>query len=379
MLLNQMKDIERINWLFYFVLILGTCISCQRDDDSTYFNGEIRSFEIGESVKEVTLQVIRLDGANFGWLSVYDSLMFFMNPKLSDRFYNIFNVDTGEELGTFCNKGGGPEEVVGFTPIYQFFEEGNDLKTLLFAFNEEKLFVWNITQSIQQGTTIFDKIIPYDWRKENKGAAYCPLFLQNENTLLVRVESISLSDEDATLPFYQQRTIDTNKRLKNYSIYKKSIKNGDASIVPEVFFSSNDAYKPDGAKVVQAMLHLPQLNILDIETGQVIGCRMKGKPDFSIFKEERAIDTYYIRVQADDNYIYAVYWGKEQWERFDIPYVNTIHVFDWNGNFVRAIETDRALDQIWIDPTRNRLYVTSPKVDDVFYLDLDGILGEVVQ
>jgi len=46
---------------------------------------------------------------------------------------------------------------------------------------------------------------------------------------------------------------------------------------------------------------------------------------------------------------------------------------------VQAIEVDRGLDAIWIDPTRNRLYVTSPKVDDVFYLDLDGILGEVVQ
>ncbi len=53
--------------------------------------------------------------------------------------------------------------------------------------------------------------------------------------------------------------------------------------------------------------------------------------------------------------------------------MNIIHVYDWYGNLVQKIETDRGIDQMWIDPTRNRLYVTSPKVDDIFYLDLDSI------
>ena len=66
--------------------------------------------------------------------------MFFMNPKLPDRFYNIFNINTGEEIGTFCNKGGGPEEATAVGPISQFFERENELKTLLFAPNESSFF-----------------------------------------------------------------------------------------------------------------------------------------------------------------------------------------------------------------------------------------------
>lgn len=27
-----------------------------------------------------------------------------MNPKLPDRFYNIFNINTGEEIGTFVTR-----------------------------------------------------------------------------------------------------------------------------------------------------------------------------------------------------------------------------------------------------------------------------------
>ena len=88
----------RIRSIFCLVLVLSACISCHKNDDSTYFNGEIRTIEDNiEDVKKITLKVVPLDGANFGWLSTYDSLMFFLNPKLTDRFYNIFNIDTGKK------------------------------------------------------------------------------------------------------------------------------------------------------------------------------------------------------------------------------------------------------------------------------------------
>ena len=365
---------RRIGKVLSFVLILSTCISCHKNDDSTYFNGEIRSFEVLKDIKRVGLKSVSLSGANYGWLSVYDSLMIFRNPKLADCFFSVFNVDTGEELGTFCNKGGGPDELADCHKIFNFFKEGNELKSLLLGIYEEKLLIWNITKSVKQGTTVIDSIIPYVAEKANKGAPYSSFFYQRENALLAKVQSFSLGGGNATLPFYQKRTIDTNKLLENYSIYKKSVKNSNASTMVQTFYSSNDVCKPDGTKIVQAMLYLPQLNILNVETGQVVGCRMKGGPDFSIFENEEDINNvYYIGVQADDNYIYTLYWGKETWGRFDIPYVNTIHIFDWEGNFVQAVETDRGLDAMWIDPIRNRLYVTSPKVDDVFYLDLNGL------
>jgi len=80
-----------------------------------------------------------------------------------------------------------------------------------------------------------DRIIPYTWRTENGGAPYFLMFLQNENTLITELQSFPLSDEEATLPVYQKRTFDTNKLLESYSSYKKSIKNSEASILPESF------------------------------------------------------------------------------------------------------------------------------------------------
>ena len=255
----------------------------------------------------------------------------------------------------------------------KIIKKGNDLKTLLFAPHEGKLFIWNITQSITQGRTIIDKVIPYTWRNENGGACYNEMYLQNNNILLARVDPFPINDADATLLFYQKRTLDTNKALKNYAIYKQTIKNREAPIIPEDFFASADAFKPDGTKIVQVMGHLPQLNILDFETGQVVGYRMEGGDDFSVFQGKKNIKNYYVEVQADDNYIYALDWGRDRWGMYEIPCVNTIHVFDWYGRLVQKLETDYDIDKMFLDTVRNRLYVTRPKSDDVYYLDLDEV------
>jgi hypothetical protein len=348
-------------------------ISCHKSNDGDYFDGDIQSIENSvRSVKKITLKAVPLNGANYGWIAVYDSLMIFANPKLRDNFFNVFNIDTGEEIGEFCGKGGGPDEMIAVNPIYQFFKEGDTLKTLLFAPNENKLFIWNISQSIEQEKTIMDTIISYKSRNEGGFVSYNYLFLQNEDTLFAYLPSFPLSDEEASLPFYQKRTVYTDKLLRSYNIYKKNVRNGDATIIPETFFSSKDAFMPDSSKIVQVLYNLPQINILDTHTGQITGYRMKNSPDFSFFETGMTSrKVYYLRVQADNSRIYASYWGKEPWKRNEVPYINTIHVFDWHGKLIDELTVDHPVGEMWLDPVRNRLYTVNVSTDEVFYLDLN--------
>ena len=367
---------KRIKGVFYFmsILILCTNTNCSKmhHDDSMYFNGKIQNIEDGiKDARNLQLKPLPLNGANYGWIAAYDSLMFFMNSKLPNQFFNVFNIDTGEELGTFCNKGSGPEEAASVAPIFQLFKEGNELKTLLFAPYEERLLIWNITQSLEQGKTVLDRIIPYAWRDENKGACYNEMFLQDSNTLLTKVSAFPINDDDATLPFFQKRTLDTNKSLKDYQSYKQTIKNKELPLLPECFFNSNNTFKPDGTKIVQAMIRLPQLNIVDVQTGEVVGYRLNYGLDFSIFKGEKQLRNFYGLVQADDNYIYALYWGKVQWGD-----INTIYVFDWSGNLIDKLKVDHYISSIWLDTVRNRFYIIESKTDDVFYYELDELNKE---
>lgn len=367
---------RRIRKGLYLVFILSICLACQKNNDKEYFNGKILNItDHTKNIKETTFKELSLDGINYGFMSVYDSLMVFMNPKLKDCFFNVFNVKTGKDLGTFLHRGIGPNEVSAIHPIYQFFKENNDLKTLLFAINESELIVWNISQSITQRKTVIDTIIPYSWKEENKGAYYQKIYRLNKDTLLAYIDAIPLNEKEATLPFYQKRTIYSNKLLTDFPIYKEIIKNGNSSIIPEAFLSSCDALKPDGSRVAQAMRHLPQLNIINTQTGQVIGYRSKEGDHFSVFESEVKIKNYYIEAQADNNYIYATYYGKEAWGQNDDISINTIHVFDWNGNLIQKIRTDKSIDRIALDTVENRLYSIDLANDQVYYLDLNEIFN----
>jgi hypothetical protein len=79
-------------------------------------------------------------------------------------------------------------------------------------------------------------------------------------------------------------------------------------------------------------------------------------------------------VHADDNFIYATYWWKEQWvdrRGIDMPLLNTIHVYDWNRKLLYELITDRPFFRsIWLDQIRNRLYTIDVNTDEVYYLDL---------
>ena len=57
----------------------------------------------------------------------------------------------------------------------------------------------------------------------------------DENTLITELQSFPLNDKEATLPVYQKRTLDTNKLLKSFSSYKKSIRNDEVSILRSLF------------------------------------------------------------------------------------------------------------------------------------------------
>ena len=358
-------------------LLLVTFITCNSTDDSFYFNGEIK--QIQDKVKnEINVQLIPvpLNGANYGYFTVYDSLIFFMNPKLPDHFFNVFNVDTGEEIGSYHNKGQGPSEYTALSPIYQFFKEEDETTALLFAPHQNKLINWNITKTFADPNKLQDSIITYTWQEQNNGAIYQSVYQLRKNILLMYVNHGNYSPGERYLPFYQTRTISSNKQIKDYLIYKEAIQNADEYSDPAYLFTNNDALKPDGTKIVQVMTYIPQVNFLDLATGEVVGYRMKGRHSFSAFEnQDKTIKMYYGAAEADDNYIYATYLGGKAWKEKEIPTINTIHVFDWNGNLVQKIATDKNIHMLRLDRVRKRLYTMDRTTDEVFYFDLDDILG----
>lgn len=369
-----MKKIK-INIIHILLIISFVC--CHNNKDQEYFNGNIQDVDLNlKTPQKVSSKIITLEGSNHGLIAVYDSLLVCWNPKLPNHFFNIFNLETGKEIGSFISKGQGPQEVISVNCIFQFSTRENDITTLLNDPYENKLLIWNISKSIRKGETILDTIMPFTRKRKNWNRSYNFLFLSSENTLLAYSQSDFLNENEVTTPLYEKRDLYTDELLQEYPIYKKeSISN--AKISPNFFFYSWDAIKPDGTKIVQAMSKLPQINIIDIQTGHVTGYRLPKSPDFSFVEKNTPLtNEYYSSVQADNHFIYATYWGKKQWGTSiddKIPDFHTIHIFDWSGNLIRELQTDRVFFRIWLDPIQNRLYTQNHDTDEVYYIDLNEL------
>lgn len=363
---------------FNHLLLLFCCIvsiGCHKEyTDYDIFNGTIVSVEdtITE-IKSVEFNTMQLDGSNYGFISSYDSLILYMNPKLRTHFYQIFSHKTEKELGVFVKRGTAPNEYISTSPLFQFYQNNGDLKTIFFAPNEEKLVFWNISKTLAHDSLVIDKILPFQWRIPNNGACYNEIFLQSSSTIYAKVTSVPINDGDATLPYYKVWNFEKNI-TDTIHVFKRSIPNKKKKILPETFFYSHDAMKPDGSKIAQAMLNVPQINIIDLNTKEIIGYRLPIGESFSIFGNEKKMSSYFIRMHVDDNNIYATYWGKEKWNDHEIPYINTIYVFNWEGHLQRKIKINCDIKELFINQKDSRIYATSIQNDDIYYFDINDIM-----
>lgn len=356
-----------------YILVLFILASCNRkSQDTDIFNGEIISIEDHAPEKEVEFKELTLKGLNFGFLAMHDSLAFFMNPKLQTKWFQLFNCHTLDEVGEFVGKGNGHEEFVAVGPICNFYTENNDVKTLIFDANKESVSVWNITKSLMDSSTVIEQQIRLPWKEANNGACFKELFMKNPNTLYAQVSPVEINEHEATLPYYQQWDLKNEKKISDIHIYKKTIINKHTQYIPIVFLYSSNAMKPDGSKIVQAMLHVPQLNIIDTESHKVVAYQLDYGMSLSDLETKKDLKSYFVRVCADDDHIYAAYYGNI-WNDNDIPCINQIYIFDWNGQLVRKINTKHCINEIAVDGINKILYTTSPMDEKLYYIKTDEL------
>ena len=357
------------------ILLLPWCVaffSCTNQVDKELFNGEIHDIDAKNTIdKDVIAKHVPLEGDYTGTIAVYDSLLVCWEPTYQDYLFNVFNVDTGKEIGYFCPKGQGPDEFANANFIYQFLRRNNDV-VALFDGDWQSWAFWNLTKSCQTGKTVYDTIVSH------RSVSNLFFFYLPDGDILHVIPSQGAELHETTMPYCEQQHLYNDQKIRKIPIYKRESLHGEWAERPvSRFFNTWDALKPDGTKLVQAMSYLPQLNIIDITTGRVTGYREKGGSDYSLLqKQTKKVTRYYTSVQADDRYIYAAYWGKESWEDrpgSSLPTFNLIHVFDWEGHLLYRLHTDQSFYINWLDTVRNRLYTRDWNTDEIYYLDLNEL------
>lgn len=358
--------------LAFFVSIShSSCVSDQN------FQGHLQSYIDNAEEMSIPYSTIDMDGIYSPYVNVLDSIAIFYRTK-EGKAFEIVQLSTHTQIGSFCSLGHGHEEYTVLSPITQIYENMNDKKTILFAPNESKLLIWNISESIRKGSTIYESVIPYSW-KDKFPVAFINQVMIGKDSVLLYLPSLRVSSNNQlTDQCYQIRTLNSNSLIREIKIFDHPIDNKSSRVLPETFLGAYFSLKPDRSMFVEAMTWLPQINIIDIKTGKITGHRMKDIQEEDVFltNMENALCCY-TRVVSDNNYIFALWSGTPRKELHTALGYNIIHVFDWEGKLEKKIRLANPINELIIDSVNGDLYGWNIDEQRLYKYDLTSLRDQI--
>ena len=331
--MNLMKLVTL--WIIAFLLW-----SCNASQSYYFYDCEYTLIENNCTVEKVVHQRdLTSIGENYNIfnMTIYDSIAVLMarDPR---GIFPVVNVKDAEEIGVFVQQGRAFNELTTNSNINEIIKENDNLKAVVFDLNKNKMFKWNISKSIDENTTIYDNIIEKPTIKNR--IPFSEIFDLSNDLYLTTTNGVSIDGQinKFITPEYTVRSITSDSLLCKYNVFRDSIAvlppNNDMSIR---YFVVSNIMHPNKNKLAMVLSSFPQINILDIETGDLKGYRLDG---LTFSPHKRTI--FYASACCDEKYIYALF------NNLDIAELNThlplhnsrIHIFDWDGNLVKDVELD---------------------------------------
>lgn len=241
------------------------------------------------------------------------------------------------DMGHYLTRGRGTNELL--SPIIKSHTkdcEGDDL-VYIFDLNLCSAYCLNVSESIRKQSTVLTHLI-------NLPSGTVDAYPYGEDHVVIVPESAD----------YVCSIIDkTGHRLNRISLYPD---------LPGIWYfdalSSANAVDRDKEKLVMAMCMIPQVNILNLDTGEkkTVAVTEDYRDWRKILDRDAGQRIYYTGITQSSEYVMALYcdarfedWVKDQ-------YMPHIHIFDWDGNFIYDITLDKKLKAISYDESENRMY-----------------------
>jgi hypothetical protein len=332
----------------FILLIIIAVFSCK--EKNGIFKGEV--FIVDEpDIDTLIGSKVEIDGLYTGNIFVYDSLMFFLSDKYHSAFGClglVFNIETGKQITQIVKLGKGPNEFMSAFFPTQYEIVNNAVGAWFCDFNKKK----NVLVDLSDNS--WKKIIDLSGLEHERDAPAMEFFVLNDSLIMIynQGEEVYTSENWLLPPSYSIFNYITNKTIASYEIFNGFKYNPE--IPPPMCLNSSDVLKTDKTKLVMAMVYTRQINILDIKSGKVKGYKVRNSLDLDITREwgSSELETFYWRVDVDDDLIYAMMDG-------------VIDVFGWDGSFRRRLKFDKRHPiNIALDPVNKYLYIIALGDDD---------------
>ena len=296
-----------------------------------------------------------------------DSVMLLYDMSASGSggyFYKAYSAEDYSYMGEFLREGRGPGEVLS-PDLCATFRTSQDAKTRCYIFEKMlyQSFSIDLSETIDSKVSIMKKIseLPVNtlYARPYRDSLQFVINIENDNLI--------------------SHIIDTNaEKLKTFRLYPEDI--SAERYLPQL---GNNVLINENL-VALVMLAIPQINFLNLETGAVnsVAVDRKYKDWRNILAAATDIPMYMKSIQYYNNaestadYIMALYLDKK---RDDIVKGRSgpsphIHIFDWEGNFLYALQIDENISRIAYDSGRKFMYGLDTDEGRIYRYDLSGLL-----
>jgi hypothetical protein len=329
----------------FFLFLLSCAIFSCTDENKKVFNGEVFIIKNKPDTDTLRGEQIKLDGLFAGFFAVYDSLIVFSSEQYRTTLNCLslaFNLKTGKQISSLVKVGKGSGEYTMATTTRQFHID-KEIRMWFYDYFVKKIcFLVDVTNN-----TVSDSV-DISWLKNDRKEPSRRVWFLNDSLFLVfNMEEPEYTHEKIALPpVWSLYNYKTGEKLRQYDVFNRF--RYEAS-----YFSltSEDQLKPDNTKLIMPMWYCRQINIVNMQTGEIRGYSFEtGFPDYTVMeKQELESKRYYFRACVDDDFIYAAIK-----ERDNV----VIDIFDWNGNYLKRLILDKNMDEFMaLDTVNKYLYI----------------------
>lgn len=287
---------------------------------------------------------------------VSDSIIVFQVPVSEESPYHFraYSLNTLDCLGVFARNGRGPGEMVSPHVSRSNTEERH------LALNDNSLgqaYLVDVEESLKTGMMVASRIFDLP-----SGAAdWMPLPDNGQLTLQQEGDELVLrvfGKAGEVMDMHPFKEIDANLQ----TIYVSSL-------------FVNNGKTP---QVAEAMVCFPQVNIFDTDSGRARTIAV----DKAYMNWETAINRpfdletveYYKGATSTSEYIFAAYKGLSLGETMQGGSPTSIHVFNWDGDFLYDIKLEEDIANMAYDSRSGRLYGFDKISGEVVRYDLGSLL-----
>lgn len=352
----------KIDKIILWVLILYLPLSCDNVREKDLVSEQITSVKPLKETKQLHPTKDTIARGDFPNAIIVDSLIISI-IHTTEATINVSSLLSGESLGQFCPLGRSLHEPLSIFPEIDFTVLHGELYGLLLSSIDSRAYVWNVTKSIKEGQTIYEKILPLDNPDKGILPVMAGFWLDQGHFVIYNTRQnarFHIQPQE-----YEIYNVDSGRIIQAFSPFKP-VNFKDGAYSSDTYYKASHTINPSKTNIANAMLYAPIINIVDVNTGKSHSYRLSKYPKFT--DKERYY--HFLSVCSDDNYIFALYLGCVPEDFADTSSV--LFQFDWEGKIVKQYDLGMPFSKIQLN--NGNLYLTSYLNSDIYSVNLKTAL-----